>query len=115
MPPDQSCSDSATRHVLSGLNGDGVLSLDRSDLLEQPVLERLYFSDGLRARRIHDEVRVPRGHASGKEPNQPPGCQVRFDERCTRQGDAEAGNGRRKEQIFLTVTRSLTGIAIVQA
>jgi NAD(P)H-dependent FMN reductase len=91
------------------------IQLARLDLLEQPLLEHLNFSESLRARRIHDEVRVSRGHAPGKEPNQPARFQVRFDERCTRQGDAEAGDSRRKEQILIAVTRSLTGIAIVQA
>src|SRR5207253_1970878 len=81
--------------VLSDLNADGAFSLGRRDLLEQPLLEHLDLFEGLRARRIHDEVRVPRGHTPGKEPNEPAGCQVRFDERCARQGDTEAGDGRR--------------------
>src|SRR6266446_5460794 len=101
--------------VLTSLSDNSVLSFDRSDLLEQPLLEHLDFSEALRARRIHDEVGVPRGHAPGKEPNQPAGFQVRCDERCTRQGDTEARNGGRKQQRLVAVPRSLTGVAVVQA
>src|SRR5258706_10347369 len=103
------------RAVLPGLSEDGVLSFDGSDLLEEPLLEHLNFSQTLGAVRIHDEVRVSRGHAPGKKPNQPAGFQVRCDERCTRQGDTEARNGGRKEQRLVAVPLSLTGVAVVQA
>src|SRR5467141_1546627 len=101
--------------VLTSLSDNGVLSFDRSDLLEQPLLEHLDFSVALRAPRIHDEVRVSCGHAPGKEPNQPAGFQVRCDERCTRQGNTEARNGGRKQQRLVAVPLSLTGVAVVQA
>src|SRR5260221_45379 len=103
------------RAVLPGLSEDGVLSFDGSDLLEEPLLEHLNFSQTLGAVRIHDEVRASRGHAPGKKPNQPAGFQVRCDERCTRQGDTEARNGGRKQQRLVAVPLSLTGVAVVQA
>src|SRR5438876_526968 len=106
---------SLVRHVLLGLSDDRVLSFDRSDLLEQPLLEHLDFSEALGARGIHDEVRVSCGHAPGKKPNQPAGFQVGCDERCTRQGDTEARNGGRKQQRLVAVPRSLTGVAVLQA
>src|SRR5207244_11882267 len=68
---------SATRHVLSGLNTDDTFSLGRRDLLEQPLLEHLDFCGVFRAGWIHDEVRVPCGHASGKELKEPAGLQLR--------------------------------------
>src|SRR5437016_8722263 len=89
--------------------------LPAASLLEDPLLERLDFSEGLRARRIHDEVRILGAHAMGKEPNQSPGFQVGVDERCARQGDSKAGNGRREKQRLLAVPRSLTGVAVVQS
>src|SRR5882672_5590201 len=103
------------RAVLPGLSEDGVLSFDGPDLLEEPLLEHLNFSQTLGAVRIHDEVRVSRGHAPGKKPNQPAGFQVRCDERCTRQGDTEARNGGRKQQRLVAVPLSLIGVAVVQA
>src|SRR6267143_2405957 len=109
------CSAPTRFTVLPGVGDDGGLSFDRSDLLEQPFLEHLDFSEALRAPRIHDEEGIPRGHAPGKEPNQPAGFQVRCDERCTRQGDTEPRNGRRKQQRLVAVPRSLTGVAVVQA
>jgi hypothetical protein len=102
-------------HVLMHLNADGAFSLDRSGLLEQPLLEFLDFFKVLRALRVHDEERACGRHSPGKEPNQPAGFQFRLDERCARQDDAKPANGRRKEQDFVTVSRSLTGVAIAQA
>src|SRR5258706_8629253 len=85
-----------------------------ASLLEQPLLEQPNFFEGLRAPRIHDEVRILRAHALGKEPNQSAGFQVALDERCTRQGNTEARNGRRKQQRLVAVPRSLAGVAVVQ-
>src|ERR1700680_3955384 len=89
--------------------------LPAASLLEHPLLERLDFSEGLRAGRIHDEVRIIGAHAMRKEPNQSPGFQVCLDERCARQGDTEAGNGRREKHRLFAVPRSLTGVAVVQS
>src|ERR1700675_2888562 len=82
--------------------------LPAASLLEHPLLERLDFSEGLRARRIHDEVRILGAHAMGKEPNQSAGFQVGLNEQCARQSDTEARNGRREQQRLLAVARSLT-------
>src|ERR1700730_2994271 len=89
--------------------------LPAASLLEQPLLERLDFSEGLRAGRIHDEVRILGVHAMGKEPNQSAGFQVGLNEQCARQGDTEARNGRREEHRLLAVPWSLTGVAVVQS
>jgi hypothetical protein len=51
----------------------------------------------------------------GKEPNQSAGFQVCLDERCARQGDTDAGNGRREKQRLLAVPRSVTGVAVLQS
>jgi hypothetical protein len=106
---------SSARHFLHGASADSAISLAGSDLLEQPLLESLDFSEGVRARWIHDEVRIVRAHALGKEPHQSAGFQIGLDERCTRQSDTEARNGRWKQQRLLAVPRSLTGVAVVQA
>src|SRR4051794_486576 len=89
--------------------------LPAASLFEHPLLERLDFCEGLRARRIHDEVRILGAHAMGKEPNQSPGYQVGLHERCARQGDTKASNGRREKDGLLAVPRSLTSVVVVQS
>src|SRR5579862_6818183 len=88
-------------------------SLPVAHLLEQPRLERLDFCEVFRTGRIHDEVRILGAHAVGKEPNQSAGCQVGLNERCARQGDTEARDGRGKQQCLLAVARPLSGGAVV--
>src|SRR5437868_7108335 len=90
-------------------------ALPAASLLEHPLLERLNFSDGLRALRIHDEVRILGAYAMGKEPNQSAGFQVGLNEQCAREGDAEARNGRREQHRLLAEPQSLTGVAVVQS